>query len=239
MNKQLAIGFAVLASCVPAAHVAAAVIVTIEAPTVVETTQVFANSTIVDFNAVAPGPATLTQALGNSGVSVNYDTFTSHTADAYSGALNTRYFDVIGTTATTITLLGGTATYFGLWASALDSGSAIAIYNGATLLYANDLYTAGNVATSSPTYRGNPVAGPHFGLDRSEQFIFFNFNVSGAGYDKIVLSNQPGGGNFESDDHTFGVVSAIVPEPAAWTLLITGFLMVGYSMRRRSVYTTA
>ncbi len=238
MHKQLSIGFAALVLGL-AAQPAVAVTVTIEAPMVVETTQAFTNSAIVNFNALIPGPATLTQALGTSGVSVNYSSFTSHAADAYGGALNTSYFDVIGSAAATVTLLGGTASYFGLWASALDPGSTIAIYNGTTLLYANDLYAAGSVATSSAAYLGNPVAGPQFGQDHNEQFVFFNFNVSCAGYDKIVLSNLPGGGNFESDDHTFGNVSATVPEPAAWTLLITGFLMVGFSMRRRSAYTTA
>lgn len=237
MFKTLAVATALTFT---ASAASALVTVTIEAPTVVNTTVALTNSTVINFNAVPVGAnASITSAPLAAGATVSYDSFTASAADIYGGAANTTY-STVGT-ATTITL-GNTngAHYFGLWASALDTGNVISIYKGSTLLYTQDLYTAGNVTATSSAYNGNPTAGTNFGSDAFEKFVFFNFTVDGTGYDKIVLSNAPGGGAFENDNNTFGNIdSTTVPEPASWALMVTGFAMVGFSMRKRSRYATA
>jgi hypothetical protein len=54
-----------------------------------------------------------------------------------------------------------------------------------------------------------------------------------------VFEDLKGGGDLDYDDiqFVFANVRAVIPEPATWALLITGFGMVGLAVRRRRIFT--
>ncbi len=153
-----------------------------------------------------------------------FDAVQSTGADQYGGAGGTgRYTTVNG--VTTLTLTSGPTDYFGLWASALDGGNAVAFYKGGTLIDTISLVAQ----PLDSSYNGNP--NPAFlGQDGGEKFAFFNFVVSG-GYDEVRLIQNNGGG-FELDNITVGT-TAPVPEPASWAMLVAGFGLIGVGLRRR------
>ena len=66
--------------------------------------------------------------------------------------------------------------------------------------------------------------------------------VSGSAFgtvDYLVFDGTGGDGGFELDNAVFGAVTAAVPEPASWALMIVGFGMVGGALRRRASLATA
>ena len=128
--------------------------------------------------------------------------------------------------------------YFGLWLSALDAGNGLQIYSG------SDVYnwTAADLPTSvDSAYLGNPASPWH--VDGGEKFVFANFTSTSA-ITKVVFSGY--GGGFETDNHTVGFVApastgltAGVPEPGVWALMILGFGGVGVALRRKRQLTIA
>jgi hypothetical protein len=129
--------------------------------------------------------------------------------------------------------------FFGYWLSALDAGNRLEFFSGADSLGvitpASVIGALGGCPSVSNPYCGNPT-GPFLGRVPNEQFAFLNvyFN-SGVTYDRVRIF-QVGGGGYESDNHTVGYFlrTNIVPEPATWMMLITGFGLVGYALRRRA-----
>jgi hypothetical protein len=161
-------------------------------------------------------------ALGVTGV---FTTTQILVADQYGGAGGVgNQVAVRNTGDLEISFSGTPLGYFGLWASALDAANTVSFYQGATLLSSTNL-TAFALPAS---YSGNPTAN-FLGQNASEKYAFFNFTVS-EGYDRVVLS-QNGGGGFELDNVTIGTMAA-VPEPQSWALLIAGFGLVGAAARR-------
>jgi hypothetical protein len=168
-------------------------------------------------------------------------------ANVYGGAGGTGKF---GTVYNTTTIqLSSAVTYAGLWASAIDgdfstsAGNTVALYSGDTLVGSFALKPL--LADASGAYWGNPNA-PWAGQDWWEPFAFFNF-TSDTAFDRIDLI-QNGGGGFELDNVTIGNAinlhgghgdnsTGAVPEPASWAMMLTGFGLVGGTMRarRRSV----
>ncbi len=71
-------------------------------------------------------------------------------------------------------------------------------------------------------------------MNSFQGYGFFNVNSTTA-ITSIVFTRTATGGNFEFDNFTI----ATVPEPASWALMIAGFAMVGFSVRRRAAYTSA
>ena len=125
---------------------------------------------------------------------------------------------------------GTPLTYFGVWASALDAANTVSFYKAGNLLSSTNL-------TAFPLpggYNGTPTT-PFLGQNGGENYAFFNFVVS-EGYDRVVLS-QNGGGGFELDNVTIG--TGAVPEPATWAMLIAGFGIVGAAARRRRIAAVA
>ena len=226
---------ALLASLVFSATAAHAVVtITTEAPGV-ENTTLPISSAVETFDAAPLGLTTnFVTTFGDSGTTATIDTVRINDANQYGAAGGTGHYAGINSgSSTTISLTGAPVDVFGLWVSALDRGNSIAIYNGATLLFSASLYT---LPLGPGNYSGNPDA-PFAGQNTGERYAFFNFAV-GQAFDRIVLSEAQSSGVLEVDNFTIGLSDA-VPEPASWALLITGFAMVGYSMRRRSTWLSA
>lgn len=76
-----------------------------------------------------------------------------------------------------------------------------------------------------PMYNGNQT------LPTSNRRIFFDFNQSD---DVQALRFRSTGVAFEFDN-----IAGTVPEPATWAMLITGFGLVGWAMRRRRLPVAA
>lgn len=93
----------------------------------------------------------------------------------------------------------------------------------------NSLTFSGTGGAVNPVGYTGPVTGSNVVLNGGRATFTF---APGAGVTQV---------NFGSSQRAFEIdnVSAAVPEPAAWALMIVGFAMVGVSSRRRSVSVTA
>ena len=183
-----------------------------------------------------------------SGVQIN-------SADQYGGAGGTGQYAVTFTNAGYSVDLSssepGGVTYFGFWLSALDGGNNVSFYQAGNLLFTFNAQAARTFIDSLPgaaSYYGNP--NPAFGGQNSgEPYAFLNFYArGGTTFDRIVFTEEPAGGGYESDNHTVGRWNRItgtivpvegtlttVPEPQTWLMLLAGFGLVGAGMRRRNM----
>lgn len=192
--------------------------------------------------------------FGGSVFRGNYENVEVLNADQYGGANgDTRYAVTFTTAGYSVDLSStepGGVTYFGYWLSALDRGNNVSFYSGGNLLFtfnaeAASTFIGGLPAASS--YRCNPNT-EFAGQNCGEPYAFLNFYArGGTTFDRIVFSESPEVGGYESDNHTVGRWNRIsgtivpvpgginaVPEPATWLMLVTGFGLVGAGMRRRS-----
>ncbi len=118
--------------------------------------------------------------------------------------------------------------YFGFWWSAGDVGNTIEFFNDGASVFTFDTSdilglipnSSGSTITSidgsttynTPDFYGNPTT-PFLGNNNGEPYAFVNFYAdSGQAFDRIDLYQPDGGGQFESDNHTF---SAIAQSPFA------------------------
>ncbi len=206
-------------------------------------------------SALTGGTSTYSTLLDNvggmtGGVSGVYGAgFTRTAADEYGGAGGTGYYADVTNSSYTITLTStlraaGTAeglNYFGLWVSALDAANELQFYNGNTLLYtftpAQIINAVGACPNSNNPFCGNPTAN-FSGQDPGEQFVFLNFYDITGSFTKVVVTEASSGG-FETDNHTVGYISSIVPvgtvftpEPGSLVLLSLGALaLIGLKLR--------
>lgn len=155
---------------------------------------------------------------------------------------------------------GGSATltldthvnYFGMWFSALDQGNQLFFYDDSTLVFTftpsayAQLVGACPTNDPEPNYCGNPNPA-FYNQDAGEQFAFLNFFDTDGTFNKIVFTENPVVGAFESDNHTVAVLDhdptgtplGAVPEPSTFVLGISGLAgLVGsrrqlLSLRRR------
>jgi hypothetical protein len=229
MFKILAFAGAATLTCATAASAVTAV--SVEAAGAQTTSVVLASVGTETFDALPTGyNSTIATVFGTTGLTGSYDGSLVFGANQYGGAGGIGQFQTVQTT-TTLTL-SGVADYFGLWASALDGGNTIEFYNGGTLIDAINL----TATPLSAAYYGSPTV-PFLGQNSNEKYAFFNFVVTG-GYDQVTL-RENGGGGFENDNHTVGIIAGAVPEPASWALMIAGFGLVGAAMRRRRMAAIA
>ena len=198
-----------------------------EAPGIQDSTSGFFFKGVERFDNRATGyNAAFSTDFGSAGVfSGTYTGAEIFNADQYGGAGGAgKYAVTFGSDGYTLDLsssLAGGVTYFGFWLSALDRGNTVTFYGNGTKLFA---FAAADAKRKSELAANELAA------------------KAGVSFDKIVFAENPLGGGYESDNHTVGQWKTMsgtlipnagaVPEPETWALLIGGFSLVGYSMRR-------
>lgn len=211
---------------------------TVQTPSVITTYE--------NFNGAFTGTTT----FNGSGIIGTYSgDYAILSADEYGGAGGTGSFistTTPGGTPGSYTLtLNKQVDYFGLWFSALDSGNDLYFYNGSTLVYSflpADYATL--VGPCPGPYCGNPNAA-FLGQDSSQQYAYLNFLDTTGTFNKIVFTEDPAVGQFESDNQAVAagiksipgtpVGSMATPEPSSLMLLGTGILGIAGVVRRRLV----
>jgi hypothetical protein len=172
--------------------------------------------------------------------------FYIHTPNINGGAVDpttgkdTNYFAVHSGDAATVVLSSPQA-YFGLWVSSADGLNQITFYNGDKVI-GSTINIFKSLSTLPSIYNGDPT--PQFkGADPSEKYAFVNFSAQTAAdkFNKVVLSNLPGGSIFESDNFTFSTTlqsPSSVPEPSSLALLglgVCGLTINAYLRTRNSI----
>ncbi len=167
-------------------------------------------------------------------------------ADMYGGAGGTGKY--IATTTPngkpgsyTLTL-SQQVNYFGLWFSALDSGNDLYFYNNNTLVYSflpsNYSTLVGPCPDASNPYCGNPNSA-FLGQDSGQQYAYLNFLDTNGTFNKIVFTEDPAVGQFESDNQAIAQNvnsipgTQITPEPDTLMLFGTGILGLAGIVRRK------
>ena len=207
--------------------------------------QASSDSTYVEsFDAATLSGNTLTTHFNGSSVTGTYTgNFSLSNPNVYGGAGGAGKYI---TTSSSYTLsLSSNVNYFGLWFSALDNGNQLAFYQGSTLVFsfspANYAALVGACPTSapSPNFCGNP--NPSQAGNNAQQYAFLNFFDSNGVFNKVVFTESPQVGGFESDNHTLGMLTTTpggtqvtpTPEPSTFALLGTGLLGAAGTLRRK------
>ena len=241
--KSILAGAAALLLAAPAS---AGFFINYEGPGVQNTTALFTTFGVETFEGRPTGsPANFTTDFGTGGViSATYTGGRIDPANQFGSAGGTgnnvvtfSNLDPIEISFTT-TLEGG-LTYFGYWLSALDAGNRLEFYSGGaggTLLASiTPGLVTGDIGNCPTAYCGNPNP-PFLGNNSDEPYAFLNVYFTGGDNYDFVRIFQVGGGGYESDNHTVGFFTrpgGVIPEPATWAMLITGFGLVGMAARRR------
>lgn len=203
------------------------------------------DSTYVEtFNSASVTNGTLTTTFNGSPVTGTYSgNFSLSGPNVYGGAGGTGKYI---TTSSSYTLtLSSDVNYFGMWFSALDDGNQLSFYEGTTEVFsfspANYAALVGACPTTapSPNFCGNP--NPSQAGNNSQQYAFLNFFDSNGTFNKVVFTENPQVGGFESDNHTLGMLSTTpggtqitpTPEPSTFALLGTGLFSAAGVLRRK------
>ncbi len=230
------------------------------APGAQYTTASFSATGIETFDTRSTGFSTFTTDYGTGGAfSGRYSNVQINEADQYGGSGgNTNYAVSFSTYSLDLTSSSARGvTFFGYWLSALDKGNLVTFSSRGRTLFTfkpADVLAAVNASPDRAQYYGNPTTAFH-GQNSGEPYIFLSFYSNDRPFDKIVFTETPGFGGYESDNHTVGrftgtgtgtliplinsVTPGAVPEPAAWAMMVAGFGLVGSAMRRRVRNTVA
>jgi hypothetical protein len=216
MKNYVLAGVAALSMAIPTLANAATV-VSIEAPRVQNTTKAIAGTT---------------------------ETFEGTQNGMFGGDIGTRDANIYGGafgggqyafTNGTLTVTGFSPTnFFGAWVSALNGENGIRFFSANNVVFEGNLVNLFNQSGGNSSYFGNP--NPNFlGQNPTEAYAYFNF-MTDTTFDRVELYGY--NGTLEIDNVTIGSAVAAVPETATWMMMLAGFGMVGFGLRRRSSVKT-
>lgn len=167
-----------------------------------------------------------TPGSGATGLSGNYAITTGTTAQLAAAPLmdTTPYLVVpglgMGTSGTATLNLGQKLTNLSFYWGSIDTYNTVSFYSGAN-----------GGGTLLGSYTGAQVPGATAngaqGTTANNRRVFFDFG--GFTAQSVVFNSTAIA--FELDD----VATAAVPEPTVWATLLTGFGLIGISMRRRRI----
>ncbi len=214
---------------------------TYENPGVQNSTATFTGGVSVEtFDTRTSGTGvSFTTSFGAGLTELTYTGVQINAADQYGGAGGTGKYAVTFLSTGYSVTLSKSATYFGYWLSALDSGNEVDFYSGSTQV--GTLSAAAVLAAigSNSAYFGNPTSNFR-GRDSSQPYAFVNFFDTDGSFDKVVFRESPAAGGYESDNHTIGTFSSIsgnpvaaVPEPSTYALMLVGLVGAGVVSRRQ------
>ena len=153
-------------------------------------------------------------------------------ADQYGGAGGSPYFFQPAGSSASLTF-NSPQTYFGVWWSAGDGGNVLNFYDPLDVLIGS--YTVFDISAGlSPGYFGNPNTGENVG----EPYVYLNFTgVDGTLIQRVVFDN-PGGGGFETDNHSIfdqpiDPPGNALPEGGGTALLLISGLAILRHMRAK------
>lgn len=174
-----------------------------------------AGLTVIDFDAALPAGYTLT----GTGYVLQTGDSAQGAAPGISPTMDdtTRYLSVYNNTGTpngaTLYFGGATFTTLSLYWGSIDAFNGIELFNGAT--------SVGTVTSADPNVSTNANGDQVSGVTNRRVNL-----VSTLAFDRVKFtSGQPA---FEIDNVALGV-----PEAATWMMMIAGFGMMGFAMRRR------
>lgn len=222
------------------------------------------------FNALPAGALTSPYAANNGGTYTNSGGVDVSANNQYGGNGEGNYLTVNGSGATeTITFASG-INYFGMFWTAGDATNRLSFYDAGNALIAS--YITGDLITLLPNndtttigavngedyYTGNYYGQPVNGLDpeavpssqahgpnASEPYAYLHFLSSTADIYTVVIEKVPGGGNFESDNHSVSanasvtptaevvLVQSAIPEPGTCLLFGAGAALLLLRRQRR------
>ena len=150
--------------------------------------------------------------VNNTGVTSSFDGEVPHSGNyfAYLGDTDTTY--PFGTLSQTVADVSGQNLTLSYW---LESDGQLPNYFDANW---NGTLVAGSALTNVPDQRPN--------------YVEYTFNVVGTGSDTLLFHEQNIPAYWALDDVS---LTAGVPEPATWALLMIGLGAIGYAVRRRKV----
>jgi hypothetical protein len=225
------------------------------APGAQYTTATFSATGIETFDTRPTGFSSFTTDFGSHGAfGGTYSNVQINPADQFGGSGgNTNYAVSFSTYSLDLTSASKRGvTFFGYWLSALDAGNLVTFSSRGRELFTfkpADVIAAVNAGANPSQYYGNPNAA-FAGQNTREPYIFLSFYSNNRPFDKVVFTENPRQGGYESDNHTVGrftgtgtgtlipLISSgtpgAVPEPATWAMIVVGFGLVGAGMRRRT-----
>lgn len=113
-------------------------------------------------------------------------------------------------------------------------------FSNAINAFGFDLYGLGTLGatTLSVGYNGSTATLLSNYVGNNGYDGFFGFIDTTSSFKSLTLANTVSGDVYVVDNVVSGTALGAVPEPASWALMIAGFAMVGFAMRRRNKVST-